>query len=105
MSEWSSSDRPAGFVGHQPAAVEQEDDPLALAGLKILDGQLEAAGGGPPVDVLVVVVERVVAEPLEIVFQADLPRPPHAHQAEAVGAGQDRVLGELLHVGIDVELA
>ena len=80
------------LVGHHPAAVDQEDDPLALAGLKVLDGELLPPGGGPPVDVLVVVVERVVAEPLELVVLADPPRAAHAQQAQAVGPGQQGVL-------------
>ena len=94
--------QPGGFVRHHAAAVDQEDHPLALVGLKVLDGQLVAAGRAAPVDVLVVVVERVVAQAFEFVVLADLPRPPHAHQAQPVGAGQQRVFGKLLHVGIDV---
>ncbi len=100
---WSSRLRPGRLVGHHPAAVDQEDDPLALAGLEVLDGQFPPPGGRPPVDVLVVVVDRVVAEPLEVVVLADAPRAADAQQAQPVGAGQDGVLAELLHVGIDVQ--
>ena len=50
----------------------QEHHPLALVGLKILDGQLAPPGGAAPVDVLVVVVKRVIAQPLEFVVLPDL---------------------------------
>ena len=92
------------LVGHHAAAIDQEDDPLALVGLEVLDGELVPPGGAAPVDVLVVVVERVVAEPLELVVLADSPRAAHAQQAEPVGAGQQGVFGQLLHVGIDVDV-
>ena len=36
---------------------------------------------------------------------ADPPRAADAHQAEPIGAGQQGVLAELLHVGIDVDRA
>ena len=62
------------LVGHHPPAVDQEDDSLALADLKVLDGEFSPPRGRPPVDVLVVVVDVVIAEPLEIVILADLSR-------------------------------
>ena len=95
--------QPGRLVGHQPSAVDEEHDLLALGGLVIADGELVPPGGRPPIDPLVVVVDRVVAEPLEFVVLADLPRPPHAQQAEPIGAGQQGVLVQLLQVGIDVD--
>src|SRR5262252_6626691 len=92
------------LVRHQPAAIEQKDDPLALTGLKILDSELLPAGRSPPVDVLIIVVERVISQTLEVILQTDSPRPPHAHQAQPVRAGQNGIFRELLHVGINVQL-
>lgn len=96
---------PGGLIGHQTATIEEKNDPLALAGLKIFDGELETASGGSPVDVFVVVVERVVAKAFKVILQPDAPGATDPHQAEAIGAGENRVLGELLHIRIDVELA
>src|SRR5262245_39170561 len=41
----------AGIAGHQAAAVDQEDDSLALVKLKGAAGELASACGGTPVDV------------------------------------------------------
>ena len=91
------------LVGHHPPAIDQKHDPLALGGLEILDGELPSPGGRPPVDVLVVVVHGVIAQALEVVVQADAAGAAHAHLAEPVGTGEDGVLAELFHVGIDVD--
>ena len=95
--------QPGRLVGHQPSGVDEEHDLLALRGLELANGELVSPGGRPPIDPLVIVVDRVVAEPFEFVVLADLPRPPHAQQAEPIRAGQERVLVQLLQVGIDVD--
>ena len=54
---------------------------------------------------LVVVVAGEIAEPLEFVVLPDLASAANAHQAEPVRAGENAVFGQLLHVGIDMNLA
>ena len=65
----------AGVAGHHPAAVDQEEEPLALVELVGADGQLAAPRRGAPVHVPRLVPLDVVAEPLELVVG---PQPPRA---------------------------
>ena len=95
--------QPCRLVGHQPSGVEEKHDLLALRGLEVANRELVPPGGRPPIDPLRVVVDGVVAEPLELVVLADAPRPPHAEQGEPVRTGQQCVLLQLLQVGIDVD--
>ena len=81
----------AGVAGHHPAAVDQEDDPLALVGLVGPDGELPPAGGRLPVEVAGLVPLGVVAEPLELVVGPQPPRPPDARCALSLSRRASRV--------------
>ena len=67
----------AGIAGHQPSAIDQEDDPLALVVLKGPGCQLAPPGRRSPVDVARIVAFDVVAQPLKLVVRAQPARPPH----------------------------
>ena len=73
--------QPARQIRHHAAAVEQKYQPLALVGLKVLDGQFSSSSRGAPVEVFVVIVGRVIAETLEFVVLSNPPRAPDTHQA------------------------
>ena len=59
--------------GHHPAAINHEDDLLALVGLVVSYGELLTSRGRTPVDVFVVVVLGIVSQPFKFVVLTNAP--------------------------------
>ena len=94
----------AGVAGHQPAAIDQEHDPLALVGLKGPARQLAPPRRRTPVEMARIVSLDVVAQPFKLVVRAQPARPPQPHGREPIAPRQHREPRDLVNVGINPNL-